>query len=149
MMDTCNTPDIQFPMKADVFYPIVEQGAYGNTQKKWVLDKTISCYFGPLRKKSEEVKPNVNITLNQNLLGRVKSDIRISSKNNMDAITNVVITNIRTAADENIYLETAGPRAGRATIYEIESQSPFLDPYGDIQHYTLTVRRSENQATDL
>ena len=58
----CEEPDFIFPMLADVYYPIVDQGAYGNVKKTWILDKTIACSFAPAGSGfKEEVTPNVNI----------------------------------------------------------------------------------------
>ena len=148
-MDSCEDTDFMYPMKADVYYPIVEQGAYGNVQKTWVFNKTIICNFSKDGTVDEEVKPNVNITLKKVLMGRTKRDIRFSQENNADAITNVVITNIRTRTDVPLYIETSGVRAGKSTIYEIESQSPIIGPFGDPDYYALAIRRSENQASDI
>jgi hypothetical protein len=148
-MDSCEDTDFMYPMKADVYYPIVEQGAYGNVQKTWVFNKTIICNFSKDGTVDEEVKPNVNITLKKVLMGRTKKDIRFSQENNADAITNVVITNIRTRTDVPLYIETSGVRAGKSTIYEIESQSPVIGPFGDPDYYALAIRRSENQASDI
>jgi len=138
-----------YPMKADVYYPIVEQGAYGNVTKTWIFNKTVVCNFSKDGTVEEEVKPNVNITLKKVLTGRTKKDIRISQENNADAITNVVITNIRTRTDVPLYIETSGIRAGKSTIYEIESQSPIIGPFGDPDYYALAIRRSENQSSDI
>jgi len=148
-MESCEDTDFMYPMKADVYYPIVEQGAYGNVQKTWVFNKTVICNFSKIKRTEEEVKPNVNITLKQTLVGRTKMDIRVSQEDNADSITNVVITNIRTTADVPLYIETSGLRAGKSTIYEIESQSPIIGPFGDPEYYALTIRRSENQASDI
>jgi hypothetical protein len=148
-MESCEDTDFMYPMKADVYYPIVEQGAYGNVQKTWVFNKTIICNFSKDGTVDEEVKPNVNITLKKVLMGRTKRDIRFSQENNADAITNVVITNIRTRTDVPLYIETSGVRAGKSTIYEIESQSPIIGPFGDPEYYALAIRRSENQASDI
>ncbi len=41
----CETPDFTFPMLADVYHPVVEQGIYGNVEKTWILDRTIACSF--------------------------------------------------------------------------------------------------------
>jgi hypothetical protein len=136
-------------MKADIYYPIVEQGAYGDVKKQWVYNKTITCNFTEPGRIEEEVKPNVNITLKKTLVGRVKKDVRIAEDNTKGSITNVIITNIRDRNDNPIYLETAGPRSGFSTIYEIETQNPVVGPFGSIEYYSLIVRRSENQATDL
>jgi hypothetical protein len=148
-MESCEDTDFMYPMKADVYYPIVEQGAYGNVQKTWVFNRTIICNFSKDGTVDEEVKPNVNITLKKVLMGRTKRDIRFSQENNADAITNVVITNIRTRTDVPLYIETSGVRAGKSTIYEIESQSPIIGPFGDPDYYALAIRRSENQASDI
>ena len=148
-MESCEDTDFMYPMKADVYYPIVEQGAYGNVQKTWVFNKTVVCNFSKDGTVDEEVKPNVNITLKKVLMGRTKKDIRFSQENNADAITNVVITNIRTRTDVPLYIETSGVRAGKSTIYEIESQSTIIGPFGDPEYYALAIRRSENQASDI
>ena len=148
-MESCEDTDFMYPMKADVYYPIVEQGAYGNVQKTWVFNKTVVCNFSKDGTVDEEVKPNVNITLKKVLMGRTKRDIRFSQENNADAITNVVITNIRTRTDVPLYIETSGVRAGKSTIYEIESQSTIIGPFGDPDYYALAIRRSENQASDI
>jgi len=146
----CSDTDFLYPLKADIYYPIVEQGAYGNITKKWVLDRTIECNFAPAGSaSSEEVKPNAKINIDVSLLGRTKNDLRISSQKSRESITNIVITNIRTHSDIPVYLETAGPRSGRSTIFEIASNEPIVGPFGDIEFYKLVVRRSENQASDL
>ena len=44
-MDLCEETDFMYPMKADVYYPIVEQGAYGNVKKTWIFNKTVVCNF--------------------------------------------------------------------------------------------------------
>lgn len=146
----CEPTDFMYPMLADIYYPIVDQGAYGNVKKQWILDRSIACNFAPTGAAAgEEVKPNVNITKESILLGRTKSDIRVSGSNNRNSITNVVITNIRTNQQEDIYLETSGPRNGRSTIYEIASNEAIVGPFGNIEYYKVVLRRSENQASDL
>lgn len=146
----CETTDFIYPLLADVYYPVVEQMAYGNVSKQWVLDKTIACSFssgGAANK--EEVKPNVNITKEVVLVGRTRKDVRLSRQESKNAITNVIITNIRDASGNPIYLETSGPRAGKSTIFEIASQDPTLGPFGSVEYYKLVIRRSENQAVDV
>ena len=149
-MVICETPDFAFPMQADVFHPIVDQGAYGNVTKTWVLDRTIACNFSAAGLKfKEEITPNLNITQDKMLLGRCKTDIRISSIDSKNAFTNVIITNIKDNNCNEIYLETTGPRAGKSTIFEIATQDPYIGPFGNIEHYKLVIRRSTNQAVDI
>jgi hypothetical protein len=139
-----------FPMQVDVFYPIVDQGAYGNIKKQWILDKVIACHFTTAGLKAkEEIVPNVNITQDTLIIGRVKSDIRISNLDNQNSLTNIILTNIQDKNCNNIYVETSGIRTGKSTIFEVASQEPFVGPFGNIEHYKLVLRRSENQAVDI
>ncbi len=150
MADCGSGTSFLYPLLADVYYPIVEQGAYGNVKKHWILDKTIPCSFSAAGSASkEEVKPNVNITKESLLIGRTKNDIRISSEEAQTSITNVIITNIRDASCNPIYVETSGVRSGKSTIFEIASQEPTVGPFGKIDFFKLTIRRSENQAADI
>jgi hypothetical protein len=149
-MTVCETPDFMFPMQASVYHPIVEQGQYGAIKKQWVLDRTFACSFtsgGSAFK--EEVKPNVNITQHSILVGRAKSDIRISSLDSKNALTNILITDIKDQEGNLIYMETSGPRSGRGTLFEIATFEPFTGPFGTIESYNIIIRRSENQTGDL
>ena len=150
MFSMCHTTDFMYPLKADVYYPIVEQGAYGNVQKTWVMDRSIVCNFAPAGTAwGEEVKPNPMINMEMILLGRVTDDLRISSSNAKDSVVNIIITNIRDRNDQPIYIETAGSRSGKSTLFEIASNEPIIGPFGSIDYYKVVIRRSENQATDL
>jgi hypothetical protein len=149
-MVVCETTDFAFPMQADIYHPIVEQGAYGNVQKTWILDRTIACSFAAAGGAfKEEMTPNVNITQEKLLIGRSKTDIRVSSLEAINSIMNVIVTNIRDQNCNEIYLETSGPRAGKSTIFEIATQDPFVGPFGSVEYYKLIIRRSENQAVDV
>lgn len=146
----CNTNDFMFPMKADIFYPVVEQGAYGNVSKTWILDRTLICNFsngGTALK--EEIRPEPNILQDTVLIGRTKEDIRLSDRGQRSSITNVVVSNIKDSNCNEIYVETTGPRAGRSTIFEVATLEPYPGPFGGIEYYKVVLRRSENQAADL
>jgi hypothetical protein len=146
----CESTDFMFPMQADIFYPVVEQGTYGNVKKTWIQDRTVAVNFSAAGNAGkEEVKPNVNITQDTILIGRARSDIRISSLDAKNSVTNVLITNIKDRNCNEIYIETSGPRAGKSTIFEIATQEPFLGPFGNVEYYNLVIRRSENQAVDV
>lgn len=149
-MDCGKGTDFIYPLLADVYYPIVEQGAYGDVKKQWVLDKSIPCYFASAGSAGkEEIIPNVNITQETVLVGRTKSDIRISSQDGKNSLTNVIVTNIRDASCTPIYVETAGIRAGKSTIFEVATQDPTVGAFGGVDFYKLVIRRSENQAADV
>jgi hypothetical protein len=149
-MTICETTDFTFPMCADIFYPIVEQGSLGNVKKQWIHDRTIACSLAPAGSAfKEEVTPNVNITQESVLLGRLRTDIRISSKNANNAITNIVVTNIKDRNMSQIYMETSGPRSGRPTLFEVATIEPFTGPFGTVEYFKVVLRRSENQAADV
>ena len=146
----CEATDYMFPMSADIFHPVVEQGTYGNVKKTWIQDRTIAASFNAAgRAGKEEITPNVNITQQTILIGRVKTDIRLSSLDSRNSITNVLLTNIKDRNCNEVYIETSGPRAGKSTIFEVATQEPFLGPFGNVEYYNLVIRRSENQAVDV
>lgn len=149
-MTVCETPDFMFPLQASVYHPIVEQGDFGAIKKQWILDRTFACTFssgGSAFK--EEIKPNVNITQNSILIGRTKSDLRISSRDNKNSLTNILITDIRDQEGNLVYMETSGPRSGKGTLFEIATYEPFVGPFGVVESYKVVIRRSENQTGDV
>jgi len=149
-MAICETPDFQFPLLADVYYPIVEQGGYGEVEKRWLLDRTIACNFEPSKTVNKEnVKPNVAVTMELLLLGRAKTDLRISAIEGGRSVTNVIITNIKDKTGRELYIETSGPRAGKSTIFELATIEPFVNPFGSLEYFSLNIRRSENQAVNV
>ena len=146
----CETPDFMFPMKADIFYPTISQNAYGSVEKEWIHDRTIASSFAPAGADNvQEVKPNRAITESSILIGRSKTDVRLSARESKNAITNIIITNIRDKNDNEIYIETSGPRSGKSTIFEVATVEPFVGPFGSTEYYRILIRRSENQAATL
>ena len=149
-MTVCETPDFMYPLQGSVYHPIVEQGDFGAIKKQWILDRTFACTFssgGTAFK--EEIKPNVNITQNSVLIGRTKSDLRISSRESKNSLTNILITDIRDQEGNLVYMETSGPRSGRGTLFEIATYEPFVGPFGVVESYKVVIRRSENQTGDV
>ena len=145
-MNSCETTDFLYPMKADIYYPIISQNQYGQANKNWVFDRTVVCNATPVGGAgTEEIKPEIFIQYKDKLVSRTKTDLRISSTNEPYAETNILITNIRSSNDLLIYKETAGPRNGKGTIYEVGTLEPFVGPFGDIEYYKMMWRRSDNQ----
>ena len=146
----CETTDFIYPLLVDVYYPIVEQGSLGNVKKQWILDKTLACSFGPQTTRGkEEITPNQNITISNVLVGRTKSDLRISSLDSSNSVTNVILTNIRDKNGIPLYMETAGVRSGKSSIFEIAAIEPMIGLFGKVDYYKVVIRRSENQGADI
>ncbi len=144
------TTDFTFPMCMDIFYPTIEQGSLGNIKKHWIHDRTAACSLSTAGSAfKEEVTPNINIKQELIVLGRLRTDIRISARESNNAITNVIVSNVKDRAGQSIYNETAGPRAGKPTIFEVATVEPFVGPFGSIEYYKIVLRRSENQAADI
>jgi hypothetical protein len=142
-----NTTDFVYPMLADVYYPIITQGPFGEIKKEWVFDRTISCNATPIGGAgTEQIKPDMFLQYEDKLIVRSRADLRITSKLSQEATTNILITNIRFSTGQLIYKETAGPRANRGTIYEIGTLEPFTGPFNSIEYYKMLWRRTESQA---
>jgi hypothetical protein len=133
-------------MKADVYYPIITQNNYGQPNKEWVFDRTIVCNATTLGGPGNvELKPEMFLQYEGKLVARSKLDIRTSSNDSNNAISNILITNVRSSSDMLLYKETAGPRNGKGTIYEVGTLEPFVGPFGDVEYYKMLWRRTENQ----
>jgi hypothetical protein len=147
-MGCCDdTTDFVYPMLADVYYPIITQGPFGEILKEWVFDRTISCNATSVGGAgSEQIKPDMFLQYEDKLVVRSRGDIRIKSNLSQEATTNILVTNIRLSHGQLIYKETAGPRAGKGTIYEIGTLDPFTGPFNNIEYYKMLWRRTESQA---
>ena len=146
-MTDCNSTDFVYPMLADIYTPTITQGEYGQIQKAWTLDQTAVCNatsVGGAGK--EDIRPEVFIQHQGELIARMKIDPRYLSDSSEVATTNILITNIRSCYGEVLYKETSGPRSGSGTIYEIATLEPFINPFGQIEYYKMLWRRTETQA---
>lgn len=142
----CEDTDFIYPMQADIYYPIITQGEYGQPKKDWVFDKTIACNVEPIGGDgTENIKAESFLQLQNKLLARTKNDPRVSSQKENNAVTNILITNVRFPNGELIYKETAGVRSGRATIYEVATVEPFVGAFRNTEYYKMLWRRAENQ----
>ena len=147
-MGCCDdTTDFVYPMLADVYYPIITQGPFGEIKKEWVFDRTIACNATPVGGAgSEQIKPDMFLQYEDKLVVRSKTDLRNTSRSTQEATTNILISNVRFSHGQIIYKEAAGPRAGRGTIYEVGTLEPFSGPFGNVEYYKMLWRRTESQA---
>jgi hypothetical protein len=145
-MECCPETDFLYPMKADVYHPIIKQTQYGQATKNWVYDRTIICNATSVGGAgTEDIKPETFLQYENKLIARTKQDPRTASTGADNAVTNILITNIRDNQDNLIYRETAGPRAGKGTIYEVATVEPFTGPFNNTEYYKMLWRRTENQ----
>jgi len=149
-MASCESTDFMYPLLADVYYPIVEQSAYGNVKKQWILDRTIAIALNPAGTRAKaQLVTNANMTVDNMLIGRTRKDLLSSSDENPIALTNVLITNVRDSLGNSIYNESSGIRTGKSTLFEISTFTPIVGPFGSTEYYKIIVSRSDNQAADI
>jgi hypothetical protein len=149
-MAICETTDFIYPLLADVFYPIVEVTGYGNVKKQWILDRTIALALNPAgRKYAQQIQTNPNITIDSNLVGRTRTDILSSTRDNPVPMTDIIIANVRDVNGSIVYNESSGIRSGKSTIFEIATFTPIVGAFGSTEYFKLVVARSDNQAADI
>lgn len=137
---------VLYPMTAEIYYPVVSQSPYGNVSREWTMDRLVSCSWEQTGAKAkQEIIPNVNVTQDVILIGRVKTNIAIASDTTKYALTNILVTNIKDRAGQQIYVETSGVRKGQPTVFEVATQETHIGPMGKIEYYKVILRRSENQ----
>ncbi len=146
----CETStDFMYPLTVDIYYPIVTQEAYGNVKRQWVFDRTVSCaLFSPSRLAKEDVIPDANITIDNSIAGRIRSDLTKSTRGSLNSLNNILLTNVRGKDGEIVYNESSGPRAGMATVFEVATFTPVVGPFGSTDFYRIVLRRSDNQVAD-
>lgn len=138
---------MNFPMYADIYYPIITQGLYNDLQKQWIFDRTVVCNAISVTERDEEIGASKNFIQTHHLLeARTKEDIRISSIENPDASTNILIANIRFSDGTPVYYETSGSRANKSTLFEVAKLQPFIGAFNTIEYYKMIWRRAESQA---
>jgi hypothetical protein len=94
---------------------------------------------------AEEINPKAFIEHSGQLIARARTDLRISSKDASNSITNILITNIRDRHDNIIYKETAGVRSGKATMFEVAGLEPIVGPFGPVEYYKMLWKRTDSQ----
>ena len=147
---SCGSNDPLYPLQADIFYPEISQSAYGSAVKKWSRDTTVYCHFSTAGSKFKEgLTPNVDISMESLLIGRIKTDPRITTDEKLSSMTNVIVSNIKDKSCREVYLETSGTRKGQSTIFEIATVAPHVGPFGTVEYYRIVLRRSENQGTEV
>lgn len=146
----CEKTDFVYPMLADIYYPIITQSQNGQIKKQWILDRTIACNASPMGgiRNAQEINPAAFIEHSGELIVRAKTDIRISSKELGNALTNILVTNVRDRHNNIIYKETAGVRSGKGTMFEVSGLEPIVGPFGPVDYYKMLWKRTDSQAVD-
>lgn len=135
-----------FPLQADIYYPTTSQTNFGVVEKAWTLDQTVRLGVAMTTNyKDQQIQPDQMFWEQDTLGARMIVDPRVASDSDTYAMTDVLVTNIRTMEEVEIYLETAGPRSGSSTAYELSGVLPHVGPFGAVDYYKVTLKRSDDQ----
>lgn len=147
---SCNTAGAMYPLTADIYYPVVSQSPFGEVTKVWTKDRTLVCNLSSAGSRfREQLEPNVDISIEDMLVGRFKEDIRISSDDEGLSLINIAVTDIKDRNGTKIYIETSGEREDLSTIFEVATVSPQVGPFGTVEYYRVILKRSENQGFNV
>jgi len=142
--------DFKFPMSMDIYYAIETQDKYGMEDKCWQWDQTLDGYVEILGSVDKEaLKTGRFNEYEDKLIGRTRVDPRVSINGIYYPITSILITNIRNKkTNEQYYIETAGDREGKSTLYEVFAIEPYVNPWNEIEYWKILFNRSDTQSLE-
>ena len=137
-------------MSLDFYYATETQDKYGIEDKSWQWDQTLQGYAEILGSVDKEaLKTGKFNEYEDKLIGRTKVDPRLSINGIYYPITSILVTNIRnTKTSDEYYIEAAGEREGKSTIYEVFAVEPYVNPWNEIEYWKILFNRSDTQALD-
>ena len=137
-------PDLFFSMDLDFYYATTIQDKYGVEAKTWVKNQTLVGYVESV---GSEDKSKTFFEYKGKLIGRTKKDPRVSSSGTYFPMTSILITDIKdTCSETKFFIESAGNRVGKSTIYEISAIEPYINPFNIIEYYRIFLNRTDAQA---
>lgn len=143
-----------FHMLADVYYAEQTQKPSGEMVNLWTFDRTVNCElktgsFNTEMRYSTQTFDEF-FTIPTVLYGMFKGDIQTASDGADHVITEILVTNIRTAepgdVGEVLFSEPNDAGTGQVpVVYEVRSLSPFINYRGRAEHWKTQLMRSDNQ----
>jgi hypothetical protein len=124
----------------DVYVSKQSQDEYGAITREWVFDRNERGTVTPVR--SDYQVNNQNLQRGD-LKGHSEEDLRIDANGNLYPITEILIA----ITHPPVYIETAGPRLGLPTLYELRQSTPIVGPFGEVLHFDILLVRSIDQSS--
>ena len=125
-----------------VYYSVQTQTLLGGIERTWVFDRT---EMGSFRSTGNQMYfVSEQNSWDDVLVGETEEDLRIDSNGNLYPPSEVLVTFIRPHR-----IDTAGPRRGLNTTYELRASSPVEGPFGEVIHFNTQLVRSSDQGVDL
>ena len=139
----CN---LYYPLTADVYYATQSQNDYGEIEKSWAYDQQIPMHLAmSTNYKDQQLQAEQFFFIMDVLNGKSPVDPRISSEGYLNAMTDVLLTNVRDVSNNYIYIETDGVREGKSTLFEVAGVLPHNGPFGKVDYYKIVIKRSDAQ----
>lgn len=133
---------ISYSHEMRVYYSVQTQDIFGMVQRSWVYDRVERGTVKP-RENQMYIVSDQNMW-NETLIGQTEEDLRIDSSGNLYAPSEVLVTFVNPHL-----IETAGPRKGLNTTYELRSSMPVEGTFGEVLHFNVELVRSINQDMEL
>ena len=121
-----------------VYFSVQTQDVYGRVERAWVFDRTERVLVKQRQPEMYQVS-ELNMW-NDILLGHSEEDLRINSNGDLYAPSEVLVTFIKPKL-----IDTAGPRKGLNTTYELRASSPVEGAFGEVIHFDIQLVRSPDQ----
>lgn len=125
-----------------VYYAVQSQDDYGRITRSWEFDRTERGLIRQSQRLMYQVSEQN--TWNDILEGVSEEDLRIDSEGVLYAPSEVLITFVTPRL-----IDTAGPRRGLNTTYELRGSHPVEDAFGVVVHFDIQLARSGDQSVVL
>jgi hypothetical protein len=114
----------------------------GIIRRTWTFDRVERGLFTPTSKRMYSV--DTQNTWTDVLNGHTEEDLRIDSQGNLYAPSEVLVM-----FKSPQRIDTAGPRIGLPSTYELRGSTPIEGPFGEVLHFDAQLVRSIKQDQDV
>jgi hypothetical protein len=133
---------IIFENEMRVYYSTQSQDTYGQITRLWEFDR---LERGQVHQSQKNMYGIAERNIWKDVLsGASEEDLRIDSEGNLYAPSEVLVTFVSPK-----FRDTAGPRKGLNTTYELLGSNPVEDAFGIVTHFNIVLSRSLDQGVFL
>lgn len=151
---SCEGMDPRYPMKADIYVSTDTQDPVtGRIYKDWSMVKSgVLCALASDKFNSDtryaiQTKSDL-FDMPLLLFGRFQEDIR-RYNGGMLVMTDLLVTNVRGFCDdEPLFVESIDGKPS-ATLFEVATLQPFVNPWGQAEYYKTQLMRMDDQVDVL
>lgn len=135
-----------YPLVLDVYYSTTTQNEFGELVRVWTRDRSVPCRVASnTNYKDQNVFPEQRMRIMDQINAQITEDIRVDSLGEMHSLTDIMVSNIRSNCGGQVYIESAGERAGESTLYEVIGYLPHVDLFNSLDYVKIVLNRSDEQ----